>query len=251
MKDHLIFDVTNANTIVDSDSVGAFVRGSDGTLITQTGAALDVNIKTSDIAINVDINGIYDVGSNPTPDNVGVIAFNRAASPALSDQLFTPTGGLAGASAVVANTMHGLDVNASLMALNGAGTIDSLKSTTNALWVNVQNSTIAVTQSTSPWAVSDAALANVALGCVSNTNTLSVANTAQAAVASPLAARKYLWVYNYSNRKIFIGGAAVSAANGFPISPGSYMELRAGASSPVSFVGSTGDTPEIRTLELS
>ena len=34
MKDHLIFDTTDATTIVDSDSVGAFVRAKDGSLIT-------------------------------------------------------------------------------------------------------------------------------------------------------------------------------------------------------------------------
>jgi len=33
MKNQLVFDVTDAFTIIDSDSVGAFVRSSDGTLI--------------------------------------------------------------------------------------------------------------------------------------------------------------------------------------------------------------------------
>ena len=36
MKDQLVFDVTDANTILDSDSVGAYLRSDDGTLLTHT-----------------------------------------------------------------------------------------------------------------------------------------------------------------------------------------------------------------------
>lgn len=64
MKDQLVFDVTDANTIADSDSVGAYVRSSDGTLITHTTEgskeALDVNIAASDISIDVDLDHTED-----------------------------------------------------------------------------------------------------------------------------------------------------------------------------------------------
>jgi hypothetical protein len=110
------------------------------------------------------------------------------------------------------------------------------------LYVNLAESSAAIT-------VSDAALANTAI--LSSANVLNTANTAEAVVASALAGRKYLSIYNNDNRKIFIGGSGVTAANGFPISPGSYMDLRAGASSAVFFVGSTGVLPEIRVLELA
>lgn len=108
-----------------------------------------------------------------------------------------------------------------------------------ALYVNMTNSI----------SVNDAALANSAI--LSSANVLNVADTAEAVVGSALSNRKYLWVYNIANTKVFIGGASVSAANGFPVSPGSYMELRAGAAVPVNFVGDAGKTPEIRVLELS
>lgn len=97
--------------------------------------------------------------------------------------------------------------------------------------------------------IGDVALADTAIA--NDTNILAVADTAEDAVASPLTSRKYLWIYNKANQKVFIGATGVTAANGFPISPGSYMELRAGASVDVEFVGSAGKTPEIRTLELS
>jgi hypothetical protein len=105
------------------------------------------------------------------------------------------------------------------------------------------------TGSTGTVTINDAALANTAI--TANTRTLPVADTAAVAVTAPLANRKYLWVYNYANQQVFIGGAGVTRTNGFPISPGSYMELRAGAAVPVNFVGSLGKTPEIRTLEIS
>lgn len=114
-------------------------------------------------------------------------------------------------------------------------------SAAGALYVNLAESSGTIT-------VSDAALANSTV--LSAAITLAVADTAQLA-ASPLANRKYLSIYNNDNRKLFIGGSGVTAANGFPISPGSYMDLRAGASAAVYFVGSTGETPAIRNLQLS
>jgi hypothetical protein len=115
-------------------------------------------------------------------------------------------------------------------------------SAAGALYVNIAESSGTIS-------VSDAALANSAIANAANP--LNTANTAEAAVSSALANRKYLWIYNNDNTKVFVGAASVTAANGFPISPGSYMELRAGAAVSPFFVGQTGKTPEIRTLELS
>jgi hypothetical protein len=110
-----------------------------------------------------------------------------------------------------------------------------------ALYVNVASS--------GSLTVSDAALADTAI--LSAVNPLNTADTAEAVKASALANRKYLWIYNNDNTKVFLGGSGVTAANGFPVSPGSYMELRAGAAVSPFFVGQSGKTPEIRTLELS
>lgn len=96
--------------------------------------------------------------------------------------------------------------------------------------------------------VNDAALANTAIA--SAAETLDTANTAQDIIASPLANRKYVYVYNNDNQKMFIGQSGVTAANGFPISPGAYMELRAGAAVDIEYV-SAKTNHEIRTLEIS
>lgn len=107
-----------------------------------------------------------------------------------------------------------------------------------SLYVNVSNDI----------STSDAALANTSIANAANT--LAVASTAEDIVASPLANRKYLFVYNNDNRKMYIGASGVTEANGFPMSPGSYMELRAGASVDIEYVSSKLGHA-IRTLELS
>lgn len=96
--------------------------------------------------------------------------------------------------------------------------------------------------------VVDAALANS--GIANAANTLAVANTAEDLVASPLANRKYLFVYNNFNKKMWIGATGVTSSDGFPISPGSYMELRAGAAIDIEYVAADVGH-EARTLELS
>jgi hypothetical protein len=95
---------------------------------------------------------------------------------------------------------------------------------------------------------SDAALANVAIA--NAVNTLAVAATAEDLVASPLTDRKYLYAYNNDNQRMYIGATGVTAANGFPVAPRSYMELRAGAAIDIEFV-SPKVGHEIRTMELS
>jgi hypothetical protein len=153
-KDKLVFDVTDANTIAASDSVGAFVRDAAGALITSTlnqltKQSLDVNITN---AIAVDLDGIYNVSTNPTPDNVGIVAFTRALTPGLAEQGFLPTGAVPSDAVVNAN-IHALDINSFLMGYNGT-TWDRLKSTSGDLNSHITNTSIAVTQSTSPWVVS-------------------------------------------------------------------------------------------------
>jgi len=195
MKDHLIFDTSDAQSILDSDSVGAFLRASDGTLLTHTDVggkkALDVRVAEG-INVEVDLSAADDSVESWTND---------------------------GAGNAITSTTVGADVG---------------------LDVNIINASLTV---------SDAALANTAIATAANP--LAVADAAEDVVASPLSNRKYLYIYNNDNTKVFIGASGVTAASGFPISPGSLMELRAGAAVDIEFVGQSGKTPEIRTLELS
>jgi hypothetical protein len=241
--------VTGQTQDVRALDVFANLADGEGNKITSTGTSLNVNM-TNSPTFAVDIDGIYTLVTNLNPDNAGIIAHTRAVALTDVEQIERTTSALAGLDGVAANTFHGLDTNSAIVALNAGGTLDSIKSTTNALWVNIQNASIAVTQSTSPWVVSDAALANTAAGLVATAETGAAANISKDAVAAPLANRKYLWLYNNDNQKMFIGGAGVTPTSGFPISSGSYMELRAGAAVDVEFVSAKA-SHLIRTLELS
>lgn len=193
MKDRLLFDTTDADTMAETDNVGAFLRSADGTLITHTDVggkmSLDVNV-TSGINVEVDLAAADDSVSAWTKDGAGTAI---------------------------------------------TSTLDSGK---QGLDVNVINDLT----------VSDAALALTAIQ--SGAETLDTALTAQSAIASALADRKYVWLANVDNRTMFIGGAGVTIANGFPISPGSLMELRAGAAVDIQFV-SEKVNHAIRSLQLS
>jgi hypothetical protein len=272
MKDQLIFDVTDATTMAQTDQVGAIIQGirsgakelinsqqinslewlnvaaamfaSDGVGITQTGGALDVNLK-SPVVVAVDLDGDYDVSTNPTPDSVGLIAHDRNATPGAAQQNQRPTAAAPGTLASASlGTAHGLDTNAFMMAIDdvsGDAELLSKDNVSNGLNVHLAGSDVTI-------AVSDAALAQTAIATAEET--LDVAATAQDVVASPLAARKYLYIYNYDNQRMFVGQSGVTAADGFPISPGSYMELRAGAAVDIEYV-SAKLGHAIRTMELS
>ena len=91
--------------------------------------------------------------------------------------------------------------------------------------------------------VADTAIAHAA-------NPLDTGDTAEDVVASPLANRKTLWIYNNNNKKMYIGATGVTQASGFPISPGSYLEMRIGPSVDIEWVAADAGH-EIRTLEVS
>lgn len=96
--------------------------------------------------------------------------------------------------------------------------------------------------------VTDASLANTAIAAAAET--LDVAGTSQNIIVSPLANRKYLFVYNKDNQTMYVGQAGITVGSGYPVSPGSEIEMRAGAAVDVEFV-SAKLNHEIRTLELS
>ena len=279
MKDHLIFDTTNATTIADSDSVGVFVRaGDDGTLIGHVSDALKVNLTNTSIAVTATDLDIRDLtqtdeitvfqGTSPwvvsATDldirNLDYSQDNVAIKGATGNQL-------------VVNADGSINVNADISVVNGSdkaedsahasgdiGTYilavrqDTLANSVSAdgdyasLKVNNVGSLYTYITGSDPLTINDAALANTAIA--SAAETLDAANTAQNIIVSPLASRKYLWVYNNDNQKMWIGQSGVTSADGFPISPGSYMELRAGAAVDIEFV-STKINHEIRTLEIS
>lgn len=283
----LVFDVTDANTIADSDSVGAFLRSSDGTLITHTTVggkeALDVRIAEG-INVEVDLDAaddsvaayLNDGAGNAIGSTGGAIHVSDAGGSLTvdavdldirdltqTDEITAYQGGVwnIGTLTSITNDVNiadggnsitvdavDLDIRDLTFATdqvqigNATGVADFGAGNTSA-----QTLRVALADDTS-LEVNDAALADTAI--LSSANTLDAANTAESVVASALANRKYLWVHNYDNREMFIGGAGVTSANGFPLSPSMSVELRAGAAVDVNYV-SVKASHAIRTLELS
>lgn len=304
MKDRLVFDTTSAGSIADSDSVGAFVRAADGTLITTTTVSgkdgLDVNLINASVevtATNLDIRDlaaatdsvaawVSDGAGNAITSTAGALDVNIK-SPITIDVSLDYTNdsvtAYQGTSPWVVSATN-LDIrdltsaSDSVAAVqSGTWTIDSI---TNPVTVTATNLDIrdlaAATDSVSSWtkdgagntigsvsdslkvnvtntiSTSDAALANFAID--NEANTLDVADTAENICTSVLANRKYLFVYNDCNRIVYVGKSGVTAANGFPLSPGSVLELRAGAAVDIEFVGQTGASganAKVRTMQLS
>lgn len=275
MKDRLIFDVTDANTIAESDSIGAFLRSSDGTLITHTTVggkeALDVRIAEG-INVEVDLDAADDSVAAYLNDGAGNAISSTGGAIHVSD-----AGGSLTVDATdldirdLSHTQDSIQIGdgTDLMAVNADGSINAVVTATQ-LDIDDLNATDDAVQSwlydgagtalTSTLVGSDQALdinvvqsvdpgtANTSIA--NAVNTLAVADTAEDVVASPLANRKSLFIYNNDNRVLYIGATGVSSSNGFPLSPSSMMELRAGASIDVEWVSPKAGH-DMRTLELS
>lgn len=252
MKDRLIFDTTDATTIAATDSVGAYVRAANGTLIGNVSDALKVNFSNTTIAVTATDLDVRDLSY--LQDNVAIrgatgnqLVVNADGSINANVDISVTTGSdkaedAAHTSGDIGTYILAVRQDTLTNSVSADGDYASLKvDATGALYVNVASS--------GSLTVSDAALANTSIA--NAVKVLAVANTPQSTVTTNLTGRKYLMLYNNDNTRVFIGAASVTAANGFPLSPGSVMELRAGAAVSPFFVGQTGKTPEIRTLELS
>lgn len=219
-------DLDIRDLVAATDSVSSWTKDGAGTSITSTLVSgkqgLDVNLVNE---IAVAIRGVYDVSTNPNPDNVGIVASTRTASPADAQQTFRPSGGAASSDDVTAANVQGLDTNAFNMVFDGTNW-DRMRSRNNELLVNdTANTAILQTQK-------------------------DVTTSTGALLAGQLANRKYLLIQNAGSGTVYIGAAGVTAANGFPLSGGSVAELRCGPAVSVHAVTNTG-TRDARLLELS
>lgn len=235
----LNFNTTSSNTIAASDNVGAYLRDAAGLLIsskliaatqwlqvaaaTFDGAgtaitsttlggvqALDVNI-ASPLEVNVELNGVYNAGTNPTPSNTGLVGATRAATPAITGQLNILTSATAASDAVVAANVSALDVNAYNMGYNGT-TWDRLKSTSGALNVNLSSSSLS-----SPILVSDVITTLKA-------SSFTAGVTATQVAASALSNRKRISIQNNGSVAVYVGDSAVTTSTGTKVGPGGNWE---------------------------
>lgn len=258
--ERLLFDPADA---ASGPLIGSYIMGgtSDAPITDTVAGSLDVNVTN---AINVDLDGIYNVSTNATPDNVGLIGNTRAASPGASGQIERITVAVLG-DAVVNNDVHALDVSSFLMGYNGT-TWDRLTATAGKLDVTFSNSTIAVTATAldiralaygtdsvtayqgSTWTVATDVLPNI----LPLSQAISVVDTAggTALPAAPLANRKRLQIQNLGADPIYLGKTGVTTASGLMIAKGATESLEAGPSAVYYAISASGKTVPCRILEF-
>ena len=232
----LVFDPNNVD---DGSSVGAFVRGSDGTLITQTGGALDVNIAAG-VNVEVDLSHIDDsvrLGDGTafftsTSENGDVALDVHLSNTEISviqgsDSPWSIDDG--GGSL----TVDAVDLD--IRDLSGSTDSVNLNDGTNALVINGDGSLSVIT----------GALTSSAHGAT------SVTSTATDIVGTDLSGRRQILVQNLGNKDAYIGNSnSVTTSNGVLLAAGSTMVLDAGAAVNLHGITPSG-TADIRYFELA
>jgi hypothetical protein len=235
-----------------TDSVQSNTHDGAGTAITSTSGALDVNIKSSDITIDVDItNGAEfaedsahttaDIGNHVLAVRQDTLAASVDADGDYASFKVNDVGSLyTHDTEVLAQLIAGVTVVATdldIRDLDATQDNVAISDGTDTLAINADGSINTV--------ASDAALANTAVLASAASST-----TTSGTLGLALANRKYLTLYNNGNKIVFVGQSGVTTANGFPIFPGSLIDMRLGAAVALHSVAEAG-TQELRALELS
>lgn len=246
-KDAIIFDPAD---LTESDSVGAYLRSADGTVLTHTtnGAkeALDVNIAefTSAGVKIIDSDGdelaIEADGSiNVNATFSGPIKFRQdGAVVDVEEDTVTPANS---APLPVKLTSTSGDINIT------AGDLNVQLEHTGANYDSLR-----VGDGTNIMGVSGNAEATVvdrANSGVATANT-TIAATATPIVASALSERKYVEIQNLSGKKVYLGGSGVSAADGIEIKRGNSWSGKVGPGAVLYAITDAG-TSDVRVLELA
>lgn len=275
MKDQITFDLTSTDTIADSDKIIAFLRDEASGNNMSINASSELLVKDGDVetavqAVTTALGGTLTVdqatGSEiqitDGTDTLGVNAdgsINVAVTSLTATDLdirtlqhdfdangdsvrlgdgtgFISSGD--GSADDLATSFRAFDSRSFGYAFDGT-TWDRLRSTNGALNVDIQDASITV---------EDVTLADTAIKNVAEVVTGTVGQIVDG--ADELASRKYLYLYNNGNRKVYVGESGVSASTGFPMSPKSYMEFRIGSSVDVYMIAA-GGSQDVRTMQLS
>lgn len=209
--DKLVFDPANAG---DGASVGAYLRASDGTLLTHTDVggkkALDVRLAEG-VNVEVDLSHVDD--SVKVGDGTDFLAVNADGS----------------INAVVSAT------NLDIRDLTHASDSVKVGDGTDFLAINADGSIN----------VAQASATSAAYGAT------SVSSTATKIIATNLANRRKVIVQNMGSKDMFFGhNNSVTTANGIRISAGSSAELEFGATLDLYGITASG-TADARYLEVA
>lgn len=236
-KDTIVFDPADPTV---SDDIGAYIRSSDGTLITHTNVGgkngLDVNV-LNDIAItatDLDIRNL-----DYTQDNVAIkgstgnqLAINADGSINANVDVSVTSGSDKAEDAASASGDIGtyvLSVREDTLATSTSASGDYQSMKTDALgrlYVNDSHQSMLVTAA-------------------------SVATTAAALVVSSLANRKQILIQNISTKNVYLDTAdTVTDSTGFKLGAGMSLELDLAAAVTLYAIA-VGASADVRIIELA
>ena len=255
-KHKLSFDPAESD---DYDVVKSFLSASDGTLLTHTGGALDVNIKTSDISIDVDLDHTEDsvrLGDGTafftsTSEN-GDIALDVH----LSNTEIAVTQGSDSPWAVEATDLDIRDLAFATDSVDVSGSSVTVSATDLDIRdLDHAQDSIKIGDGTDFLAVEADGSINVnasEAGFSScNNATVAIAATATDVVATELSGRKELTLQNVGGKDVYIGcDNTVTTSNGILVPKGATASFRFGPGIDVHAIAD-GAPSELRILELA
>jgi hypothetical protein len=241
-KDAIIFDPAD---LTESDSVGAFLRSSDGTLLTHTTnggkEALDVNIAEFTSA---GVKIIDSDGDELAIEADGSINVNATFSGPIK---FLNAG----------STITDVQEDVAPLPVKLQGTTGDINITAGDIGVQLEHTganfdSVRLGDGTDLMAISsnsEATVVDRANNGVATANT-TIAATATPIVSSALAERKYVEIQNLSGKKVYLGGSGVTAADGIEIKRGNSWSGKVGPGVVLHAVTDSG-TSDIRVIELA
>lgn len=276
-KDKLVFDSTD---LAASDDVGAYVRSSNGTLITHTNVSgkdgLDVNV-INDINVtanNLDIRDLV-FATDKVDVSGSEIALNAATLAALENisAIVTATDldirnldhaqdnvAIKGATGnqLAVNADGSINANVDISVVNGSDKIeDSAHSTadvgTYVLSVREDSLTTSTSASGDYQSLKTDALGRMYVNESNQTavfSAMSVLTTDTDLITTDLVNRKKVLIQNVSSRIIYIGLTGVTSSTGIKLTAGSSAELEVAASVNLHAIA-VGGTADVRVLELA
>lgn len=266
-KDKLVFDPAD---LAASDDVGAYLRSSDGTLLTHTDVggkksldvfvANEIDVAISHLTDSIRIgDGVDLLEVNPDGSiNAVVTATDLDIRNIVATQDNIAIRNSTNANELLINADGSINVNADISIVNGHEKLEDqahLSGDVGSYVLAVRQDTLVVDTSAS----GDYASFKVdALGRLQTNDAaqdalfsaVTVTTAATALVASPLANRRKILVQNVSTRTIYVGEAGVTTATGIRLAAGSSIELEAAPQISL-FAIAQGGSADVRVLELA
>jgi hypothetical protein len=256
--------LTDTNSlVVDIDVIAAAFKAEDSAHVSGDTGVQTLLVRQDTLAASTDADGDY--GSFKS-NNLGELYVTDTDAIALLTTIDGDTSNIAIDTAVIAGDTTSID--ATLTALTRAEDSVHVSGDQGIMGLAVRNDTLGSLVDAdgdyAPLQVNASGELYVTLNG-SEILTNDTANTAITATATAvdntvggtdlkatdLADRKYLFLYNNGNRKCFVGPSGLTTATGFPVSPGSYLELRAGAAIDLYAIAPTGSAQDFRIMEMS